>query len=904
MRRAVALLAALAVSVPTAVVGAAARSTAADVPVYLNPAYPPAERAADLVSRMTLPEKATQMVSSMSAAVPRLGVAAYGWWNEAGHGVARQQTTTGGGPPTLTNTTSYPVDLSLGSTWNPDLVYREASAISDEAREIAPDNTYDLTFYSPTINLARDPRWGRNDETWSEDPLLTATLAAQFVNGMQGQTEQGTPLPGSNGYLKTIATIKHFAANNSEYNRTSGSSDMDERTLREYYTAQFRDVIKWSHPGSIMSAYNSVNGVPAPANVHLIDTLARETFGFDGYFTSDCDAVYEIQHGHNWQPPGAAGPLDQYGRTAYAQSAGEDLNCDYGYHDSWNYSNTIATAIAQAITTETDTYNENDVDVSLVRLFTARIELGEFDAEDQVPWVAAARHRLAPGTWTNSGANNAVTETPQRLALARSVADQSIVLLKDQPASDGHPLLPLSVPATGPYRIAVIGSYANPSSMYLGGYSSNQGPAGAAKEINGYQGLKAAIQAINPQATVDFLPGTVPGNINAVDPASVAAAAGYNAVIVYAGTDPSAASEGHDRTSLALPGAQAALISQVTAANPHTIVYLETAGQVDLSSLASSVPAILWSSYNGEQKGAALADVVTGAVNPSGHLPFTWYANANQLPPIGDYGIRPTATTLGRTYMYFTGGVTYPLGYGLSYTTFRYSRLSVDHTRVNANGDIRVSADVTNTGTRAGADVVQLYATTPDAPAALQRPQKRLEGFRKVELRPHETKRLTFTITVPDLAFFDESTNRFEVDQGRYGLQLASSSADADVQQQAFIKVTGTLKPTPAVVTAKPVVAHTAAQGIAQRVSFGAGSRIDPQLTVTLSDESLFGYVTRGQSTPLPSGMRISYASDHPDVVSAGPDGLYTRDSGAATITVTARYHGGTAKGTFVILVR
>lgn len=640
--------------------------------IYLDPNHSPAERAADLVSRMTLAEKAAEMNSSQAAAIPRLGVAAYGWWNEAGHGVAREQTIDAANPPTLVNTTSYPVDLSLGSTWNPDLVYREATLISDEAREVVRDNRLDLDFYSPTVNLARDPRWGRNDETFGEDPLLTGALAAQFVNGMQGLTEQGRPLPGSGGYRKTLSTLKHYAANNSEFNRLTGSSNMDERTLREYYTAQFRDVIQSTEPGAIMSAYNQVNGVPSAADVHLIDTLARQTFGFDGYFTSDCDAVYVMDADQHWQPPGAPGPVDRFDRAAYAQSAGEDLNCDQGYHDASGYGQTIPGAVARHVTTETGVYTENAVDVSLVRLFTARIELGEFDAEDRVPWVAAARRRLARGSWINSDANQAVTETPQRLAMARAVADQSIVLMKNDPVDGGLPLLPLAVPRTGGYRLAVIGSFAKPAELYLGGYASNQGSAGVANEVNGYQGLEAAVHAINPQAIVDFLPGTQPGNLDAIDPASVAAAAGYDAVVVYAGTDATTAGEGRDRTSLALPGAQADLIREIAGANPHTVVYLETVGQVDVSGFAGGVPAMLWSSFNGQVKGQALADVVTGAVDPGGHLPFTWYADLNQLPSIDDYGIRPTTTTLGRTYQYFVGDVTYPFGYGGSYADFRY----------------------------------------------------------------------------------------------------------------------------------------------------------------------------------------------------------------------------------------
>jgi beta-glucosidase len=898
-------VAALAICVPMVVTTASTPSagTSAGTPVYLDRAYSPAERAADLVSRMTLKEKASQLNSSRAAAIRRLGVAAYGWWNEAGHGIAREQTNDGDNPPDLINTTSYPVDLSLGSTWNPDLVYQQASLMSDEAREIFQDNRLDLNFYSPTVNLARDPRWGRNDETFSEDPLLTGSLATQFVNGMQGLTPQGTPQPGSGGYLKTIATLKHYAANNSEFNRRDGSSDMDERTLREYYTAQFRHVIQQTAPGSIMSAYNRVNGVPAAADVHLMDTLARQTYGFDGFFTSDCDAVFEVQDGHQWQPPGAEAPLDELGRTAYAQSAGEDLNCNQGYHDGFNYGNTIPAAVARGITTQTGVYNANDVDVSVVRLFTARIALGEFDAENDVPWVAAARARLAPGTWRNHDSNGAVTETPERLATARKVGGQSIVLLKNQPVR-GRPLLPLAVPRTGGYKLAVIGWYANPDEMYLGGYSSIQGTAGKAKEVDGFTGIKAAVQAINPAATVDFLPGTVPGNIEAIDPASVRAAAGYDAVIVYAGTDRSTASEDQDRSTLDLPGAQAQLISQVAAANPNTVAYLETVGQVDLASFAPRVPALLWSSYNGQVKGQALADVLTGAVNPSGHLPFTWYADLGQLPAIDDYAVRPTATTRGRTYQYFTGDASYPFGYGLSYTSFQYSRLRVDRNQVDANGRVRVTADVTNTGAVAGDEVVQLYATTPDAPAALQRPHKRLAGFQKITLAPRQTSQVTFTVKVADLAFFDERAGAYKVDAGQYGLQLATSAADRDVRQQALVTVTGAVNPKPAVVTAKPVVAGDAVKGIAQRIVFPTGSRIDPQVTVSLSDESISGYITKGQSTSLPAGMRVTYRSNRPEVVTADPGGLLTRGRGVATVTVTAEYRGATASGTFVVCVK
>ena len=413
--------------------GADAQAQARGVPVYLDTAYSPAERAADLVSRMTLAEKAAEMNSSQAAAIPRLGVAAYGWWNEAGHGVAREQTIDAANPPTLVNTTSYPVDLSLGSTWNPDLVYREATLISDEAREVVRDNRLDLDFYSPTVNLARDPRWGRNDETFGEDPLLTAALAAQFVNGMQGHDRAG---PAAARLRRLPARRWHDSSTTRRTTASStGSPDRPIWTSVRCASTTRRSSATSSspaEPGAIMSAYNQVNGVPSPADVHLIDTLARQTFGFDGYFTSDCDAVYVMQAGQHWQPPGAPAPVDRFEPCRVRAVGGRGPRLRPGLPRRLQLRpDTIPAAIAAASPPRPTSTTRTTSTSSLVRLFTARIELGEFDAEDRVPWVAAARRRLARGTWINSDANHAVTETPQRLAMARRVADQSIVLLKN-----------------------------------------------------------------------------------------------------------------------------------------------------------------------------------------------------------------------------------------------------------------------------------------------------------------------------------------------------------------------------------------------------------------------------------------------------------------------------------------
>ncbi len=906
---AVAATVAASAMVTAVAVSASPAAAKAATPIYLDRSYSPVERATDLVARMTLAEKASELDSSRAPAIPRLGVAAWGWWNEANHGVNASTLTPSGNATTLTNTTSYPSDLSLGSTWNPALVYKEAGLIGDEARDVSPDNAQNLDFYAPTVNLSRDPRWGRNDESWSEDPNLTAMLASQYVDGLQGTDQNGVLPASANGYQKAIATLKHYAANNSEVNRLNGNSVMSQANLREFYTAQFASIIEQSHPGSIMSSYNEVNGVPAAANVQLIDTLARQTFGFDGYFTSDCDAIYEIQNGHHWQPPQASAPLDQYGRTAYALSAGEDLDCNAGYSDQYNYGNTVATAIGQHITTQTDVFNEGDVDVSAVRLFTARIETGEFDDQSRVPWVKQARARLGGTTWVSSNANNAITETPARLAQAQASADQSLVLLNNSTSKTTTgkaipKLLPLAVPASGKYKIAVMGYYAHPSGgLFLGGYSAVQAAAGQANNVDAYQGIKSAVQAIDPDATVDYLPGVTGGttaaSLTTVDAASIAAAKKYDAVIVVAGTDSGTSAEDHDRTSLALPGAQASMISQAEAANPRTVVYLETVGEVDVSPFKATSPALLWSSYNGQKQGDALADVLLGKVDATGRLPFSWYTNESDIPAITDYTLQPTATTKGRTYQYFDGPVTYPFGYGNSYDTFTYSDISLAQSSVTADGTITVSAKVRNDGTRVGSEVPQLYVTTPFEPASTQRPAKRLEGFSKITLNPGQTKTVTFSVKASKLAFFDEASNKFVVDPGAYGLQVGRSTSD--IRLTSTVKVKGSIANVPSVLTAKPIETNDKTNGVAQRVMFDINTTINPQLTVSMADQSIYGYVTKGQSKPLPAGVAVSYSSNRPGVVAVDNGKITTVGSGIATVTATLTSAGTSVSTQFTV---
>lgn len=867
-----------------------------------------------------------------SVAVLIQGVPRYGWWNEALHGPSRESTAAAGNAVQLNNTMNYPIDQSIGASWDPQLMYRVAQQIGAEAREVVTLNKLDLDFYSPTMNLQRDPRWGRNDESYGEDPFLETKMVSQFVNGVEGKDMDGHLLPGGNGFYQATTTVKHYAMNNSEVNRRAGSADADERTIREYYTQAFRGVVQASQPGAVMSSYNSVNGVPTAADPYLIDTLMRETFGFQGYFTGDCDAISAgINPQHHWQPAGFPHPLTVIESLAFALGAGEDAECNAGFTNASNYRGPTAAsttaggtmnAIGMNLTTGTGLHTVNDLDVSATRLFTNRMKLGEFNPDADVPWYAQAIARdqsYGMYPWPNSNANNAVTETPARLSLAREAGAASIVLLKNATTTrkDGSvgKLLPIVVPPSGDFKVLVVGPYANVANPYLGGYSSTQAAAGQAKEVNAYPALKSAIQAINPSAQVDFTRGFTGTGTNAatccttIDTAAVASAANYDYVIVDAGMDSTASSgttgtEDRDRTAITLPGLQGQLIAQLDAVNPNVVAYMETIGPQDVTSFEPTTSAILWSSYNGMRHGESLADVLLGNYNPSGRTNGIWYQSNAQIQSITNYAIRPVGPN-GRTYMYYNGPLSYPFGYGLSYTSFGFSNLQVSNHSATADDMIDVKADVTNTGPRAGNEIVELYVNTPNADPSLERPIKRLEGFQKILLDPGQTKTVTFPVKIGDLAFWSGTDNRFEVDDGAYGIQISTSSADGDIQLQDTINVSGSLTPKPSVVSAKPRIATTdVARGISQRVMFPEGVAIDPGLTVAMNDDTLYGWLEPGQSKPFPAGMTFSYSSDRPSVVSVDGSGvIHTVANGAATVTANVTYNGVTKSTQFVVRV-
>ncbi len=677
------------------------------------------DRVSALVAQMTYAEKIAQLQNN-APAVFRLGLAAYNYWNEGLHGVLTE------------GATSFPQAIALASTWDPGLVERVASAISDEARGFNVKSGKGLTYWAPVINMLRDPRWGRFEESYSEDPYLMAKMGVAFVRGMQGDDPK---------YLKTVATPKHFDANNSEYNRHTGSSDIDEQLLHEYYLPAFEATVVEAGAFSVMAAYNSINGVPASANPLLLHDILRQSWGFQGYVVSDCDAVWDIANSHNYTSTTTEA-------AAIALQAGTDLNCGA------TYPNELQAALDQGLVTE------SDVDLALTRVLRARFLLGEFDPADQVPYRAI-------------GAD--VIESQAHAALALEAARAAIVLLKN----DGG-LLPLDRAAVR--SIAVIGPHGD--DVTLGGYSGYPDHT-----VSALAGMQAKFPPPS-SVVVAYQQGcTVTGD---KDQAAIDAAASLarqsDVAVVLVGTSQDVLREEMDRPDWNLPGAQGDLIQAVFAANPKTIVVLVTAGPVAVDWTQKNVPAILTSFYDGQEQGTAIADALFGDVNPGGKLTTTWYSGATTLPPIGDYDLRK-----GRTYLYFNGTPLYPFGFGLSYTSFSYANFRVVPTSIAPTGSATITVDVSNAGPRAGDEVVQLYAH--DAFASAPRPIEELRGFQRIHLDPGQSQTVAFTLAAKDLALWDVASHGWRVEDGVFDIAVGASSADIRAQGSLLVQSHGAAAP-------------------------------------------------------------------------------------------------------------
>jgi beta-glucosidase len=804
-------------------------------PLYLNSNAPLEERVNDLLSRMTLEEKISQM-QDVAPAIPRLGIPAYNWWNEGLHGVARAGTAT-----------VFPQAIGLAATWDTDLVHRVGDVISTEARAKYNDATqhgntgryFGLTFWSPNINIFRDPRWGRGQETYGEDPFLTARMAVAFVTGLQGDNPN---------YLKAVSTPKHFAVHSGpDVWRHTFDPRPTAHDLADTYTPAFRASIVEGKADSVMCAYNSVNGAPACANEKLFDLL-RKQWGFRGYVVSDCGAIGDIYRGHGYV-------LTLPEAAAVSVRAGTDLSCG-------NEFEALSYAVPDRMLTP------QDIDQVVRRLFEARFRLGMFDPPERVPW---------------SKLTLADNDTAEHRQLALEAARESIVLLKND--RNTLPLKPnvKNIAVIGPNADSLdvlLGNYNGMPSRYstildgirkrfpgakvtfsvgsipvetmgvpiskenlrTGGANSQAGLTGeyfANMTLEGrplvtrvdpnidfaWSGAPPApgIPASNfsvrwtgelvPQTTGDYrfglssegnyglrlflagklliddwMPRSEGGMTSLIHlergqtypirveyahrgwevavhllwqapdftERAVAAAREADAIVTVVGLTAKLEGEesgvsapgffGGDRVDLALPAPQQKLLEGVAATGRPLIIVLTSGSAVAVNWAQEHASAILEAWYPGEEGGTAVADLLSGAYNPSGRLPVTFYKSVEQLPSFANYSMT------GRTYRYFTEQPLYAFGYGLSYSTFRYEKPEVEPAEISADGTVSVSARVTNTGKNAGDEVVELYLTHPGVDGA---PIRSLTGLQRLHFNAGESKTVKFSLRDRDLSIVD-----------------------------------------------------------------------------------------------------------------------------------------------------
>ncbi len=938
------------------------KESKSDIPIYLNTSYTFKERAADLVSRLTLEEKQGLLGNTMPA-IPRVGINSYNVWGEALHGISAFFN------PYAGPCTSFPGSVALGSAWDPELMERETKVISEEGRGFNAIAINNLTFWSPVVEPVRDPRWGRTGESFGEDPFLVSQIASGFIRGMMGND----PV-----YYKTVPTAKHYFANNSEFNRHTGTSNMDDRDMREYYLVPYKNLIEKDRLPSIMTCYNSVNNIPVTASKFLVDSIAKKTYGLDGYVTSDCGGVGDIQTGHFYAKTNAEA-------AAMGLKAGVDTDCGNVYQTG------TLNALNEGLITEAD------MDRALLNIFTIRMKLGEFDPKNEVPY---------------SMIQQSVVNAPAHVALAEEVATKTPVLLKNSTMEEGEKILPLNskklkkIALIGPQADKVeLGPYSGPtlpenmitplagikkylkdrdsdielaystgantvsySNLYYvsnfeivksdgslhqydaSKYSSAADGITIGSGFSGVQSVRsikqgdwtsydnvdisdAAKMNINVNipgdgGIIDVRVGSTTGNLLAsfevrgeggimgsmnakvfsadvhklgisgsqtiylvyrgheptsIDEQTLAMASSADVALVFVGTDDNTANEEADRLTLVLPGNQYQLIKAVAEVNKNTVVVMQTLGMVEVDQFKDipNVKGIIWTGFNGQAQGAAMARILFGDVNPGGKLNATWYKSLIDLPDITDYNLRGGADKNGRTYWYFDKEVSYEFGYGLSYTNFSYSNFKINKSSITPNDKITISVDVRNTGDTDGDEIVQIYMRTPDSPASMQRPAKRLKGFQRVTIPTGQIKTVNIDIDCADLWFWDGATDRITFDQGRYIFEIAASSKDVRGTVEATMK--GDFKP-----ELKTVVAEC------DHIVMRQGNTTQTRVSAAMTDDSFYDI---GKAA-------IIYRSNNPGVASVDELGMVTaKGAGVATISASVTIDGKTVTNSYPLKV-
>ncbi len=683
-------------------------------PTYLDTSADLDTRVKDLIGRLTLQEKVDQMLMN-TPAIPRLNIPPYDYWNEALHGVGRS------GKATI-----FPQAIGLAATFDADLVYRISSAVSDEARAkhnaakaAGNYNRYTgLTFWTPNVNIFRDPRWGRGQETYGEDPYLTSLLGVSFVKGLQGDDPT---------YMKTAACAKHFAVHSGpEKLRHEFDAVVGQKDLYETYLPAFESLVD-AGVESVMCAYNRTNGEPCCASNTLLSEILFDQWGFQGHVVSDCwalvDFYSEIGHGTVETQAEAA---------ALALKSGVNVNCGDTYP-----------ALIEAV--ETGLVDEALIDERLLPLLRTRFKLGMFDPEEDNPYSAIAAD---------------VIDSKAHRALAYEAATRSMVLLKN----DG--VLPLKNDLN---RYYVVGPNAASIDALLGNYFG--------VNPNMVTFLEGITDRVATGSQVDYSPGTTLDrpNVNPVDWSTGGAAEADVTIVAMGLSRHIEGEEGEsisspyfgDRLDYDIPENQLDYLHKIKGEHGKPVIAVVTGGcPMNLAEVHEIADAVIMAWYPGEEAGHALADILFGKVSPSGRLPITFPKSLDQLPPYEDYSMQ------GRTYRYMTEEPMYPFGYGLSYTSFVYSDISLPESKLKRGQSTEVSCTVTNTGDYPGQEVVQLYLT--DEEASVTAPLFSLKGVQSIALAPGESQQVVFTITSEMLELINEQGESI-LEKGDFTITIAGS---------------------------------------------------------------------------------------------------------------------------------
>ena len=671
---------------------------------FQNPSLPVEERVEDLISRLTLSEK-VQMMKHQSPAIERLGVPAYDWWNEALHGVARTQE----------KMTVFPQAIGLAATFDVEGLQKTADMISSEGRalfneDIKTNKTGSryrgLTYWTPNVNIFRDPRWGRGQETYGEDPYLTSQMGMAMVRGLEGNDPK---------YLKSVACAKHYAVHSGpEHNRHSFNAQVDAYDLWDTYLPAFQALVTEANVHGVMCAYNRLDGQPCCGHNELLHDILRNQWGFKGYVTSDCWALRDFAHNHKTHANDIEAVSD-------AVLKGTDLECGDLYQ-----------LLEQGV--NLGIISERSINVSLKRLLTILFKIGLFDPESDHPYMSI---------------NRTVIECPEHKQQAYEMACKSMVLLENK-----NHILPLNPNKLK--RIAVIGPNANNEQTLLGNY--NGVPSEIITPVESLKKRLAGKAEIDYMQGVDFVrplkeaPSFQEVASRAKKADVILFVSGINANYEGEGSDVGA--DGYvgfasgDRTTLQLPPVQIELMKELKKTGRPLILVNMSGSVMSFDWESRNVDAILQCWYGGQSAGDAIIDILFGEYNPSGRMPLTTYMNDEDLPPFEDYSMQ------NRTYRYFKGDVRYPFGYGLSYTTFSFSECPVD-TTLSTGKKTLYRVNVTNTGKRAGDEVVQLYVSHQSNKNKRQ-PICALKGFKRVFLQPGETKEVTFELSPKELALVNQ----------------------------------------------------------------------------------------------------------------------------------------------------